>query len=104
MSSSASPFAIAVTLRIRAGAEPQAARVLGELHRHTRQEPGNLIYNAHQSLEDPRQFFLYELYVDAAALEAHRASPHFRELATGVLYPLVEERAITAYGPVAVAE
>ena len=29
---------------------------------------------------DPRRFFIYEQYKDDAALEAHRAAPHFLQM------------------------
>ena len=98
----AQPLCLTVTLRIRQGAEEEASRHLRELARQTRQEPGNLVYNAHRSLEDPQRFLIYELYRDEAALEAHRATPHFAAHATGGLYPLVEERNAVLYAPVAV--
>jgi len=51
------------------------------LQRHSRQEPGCLMYIGHQSSEDPRKFMFYEQYKDDAALEAHRATPHFLQFA-----------------------
>ncbi len=36
---------------------------------------------------------IYEQYRDEAALEAHRASPHFKQYAIGGLYQLMKERA-----------
>lgn len=47
----------------------QAAVVLGA-------EPGCLVYRAHRSTTDPELFLFYETYVDDAAFEAHRQSPH----------------------------
>jgi autoinducer 2-degrading protein len=29
---------------------------------------------------DPNRFFLYEVYRDAAAIEAHEAAPHFQRI------------------------
>ena len=42
-------------------------------------EPGCLVYRVHRSIEDPELFLFYETYVDAAAFEAHRTSPHMAE-------------------------
>jgi quinol monooxygenase YgiN len=53
----------------------QAAAVLAA-------EPGCLLYRPHRSTRDPDVFVFYEVYVDEAALEAHRQAPHltaFRE-------------------------
>ncbi len=53
----------------------------------TTKEAGNLQFAAVQHAEDPDRFFLFEVYRDEAALEAHRQMPHFlkyREATTGV--------------------
>ena len=53
-----------------------------------RDEPGCLRFDVSAVADDPNRFFLYELYADAAAFEAHKASPHFaqwRQIAERVL-------------------
>ena len=47
-----------------------------------RDEPGCLRFDVSSVAADPNRFFLYELYTDAAAFEAHKASPHFAEWRT----------------------
>ncbi len=42
-----------------------------------RDEPGCLRFDVSSVAADPNRFFHYELYTDAAAFEAHKASPHF---------------------------
>jgi autoinducer 2-degrading protein len=42
-----------------------------------RDEPGCLRFDVSAVANDPNRFFLYEIYTDAAAFEAHKASPHF---------------------------
>ena len=44
----------------------------------SRAEAGNLCYDLWVDRADPSRFVLDELYSDPSALEAHRASPHFR--------------------------
>lgn len=44
----------------------------------SRDEPGCLRFDVYQSTETAGLFWLHETYADAAALEAHRASPHFQ--------------------------
>jgi quinol monooxygenase YgiN len=56
------------------------------------EEPGCLVYRASRSLEDPDVFVLYEEYVDQAALEAHRETPHFRRLIEGTVVPVLVSR------------
>jgi len=42
-----------------------------------RDEPGCVRFDVLQDNTDPNKFFFYEVYQDAKALEAHRASAHF---------------------------
>lgn len=56
----------------------------------TRREPGCLVYEFSQLVEDESRFRVYEEWQDAAALEAHSKTPHmavFRKAlaAAGVL-------------------
>lgn len=39
-------------------------------------EPGCLDYRLHRASDDPDLFLFYETYVDDAAYQAHRRSPH----------------------------
>ncbi|HET9341261.1 MAG TPA: putative quinol monooxygenase [Casimicrobiaceae bacterium] len=39
-------------------------------------EPGCLAYRLHRANDDPDLFLFYEAYVDDAAFDAHRRSPH----------------------------
>lgn len=41
-------------------------------------EPGCLRFGVVQDRDDRNRFYLYEVYRDEAALEAHRQSPHFK--------------------------
>ena len=42
-------------------------------------EPGNLRFDVLQQEDDPNIIHLYEIYKDAAAIEAHRQTPHFKK-------------------------
>ena len=55
-------------------------------------EPGCLLYHANRSRDNADLFILYERYRDAAALEAHRATPHFQRLIEGTIVPLLDKR------------
>ncbi|WP_322031255.1 putative quinol monooxygenase [Paraburkholderia sp. J76] len=44
---------------------------------HTRKEPGNLRYDLLRRADGAPGFSLYEMYVDEAAVQAHRESAHF---------------------------
>jgi len=42
-----------------------------------RDEPGCCRFNVLQDDADPNTYYFYEVYKDEAALEAHRAAPHY---------------------------
>ena len=42
-----------------------------------RDEPGCLRFNVLQDVEDENVYYFYEVYADEAAVDAHRAAPHY---------------------------
>ena len=90
---------VAVTYIIQPGHEAEAIELFHKLTEPTRTEPGNLFYLVHRSMTDPRRFFIYEQYTDQAALDAHRASPHFAQYVTIGLFPIPESRTPELYEP-----
>lgn len=48
-------------------------------HDGSRKEPGNLRFDVLQGAEDPARFVLYEVFTSPEAVEAHRASPHYKD-------------------------
>ena len=55
-------------------------------------EPGCKFYQVSKSTENDNLILLYEHYVDAAALAAHRETPHFKSIIEGTVIPLLEKR------------
>lgn len=90
---------VAVTYVIQPGRESEAVELFARLTEATRTEPGCRMYLAHRSVSDPRRFFLYEQYDDQAALDAHRATPHFERYAKGGLFAILESRSPELYEP-----
>ena len=72
---------LAVTWMAKVGRESEVTAFFEKLSTESRKEPGCLMYQVHKHKTDPRRFFIYEQYKDAAALEAHRAAPHFLQWA-----------------------
>jgi quinol monooxygenase YgiN len=60
----------------------------------SRQEPGCLEYRVHQAAGDPREFLLYERYESMAAIDAHRSTPHFKEIVLAEVVPRLELREV----------
>ncbi len=68
---------LAVTWIANVGREAETARLFTELAIESRKEPGCVMFLVHQQKSDPARFLIYEQFRDDAALDAHRASPHF---------------------------
>lgn len=88
-----------VTYVVKQGEEQHFLEAVAQLARATRAEPGCLDYRFHRDIEEPRKFFLYELYADEHAYRAHQATEHFEKWAKGVIAGLLEERRIERYLP-----
>jgi autoinducer 2-degrading protein len=86
-----------VDMRVKPGMEEKCKELVRIMQEHSRQEPGCLMYIGHQSTEDPRKFMFYEQYKDAAALEAHRNAPYFKQHVLGGLDPIMESRSRDLY-------
>jgi (4S)-4-hydroxy-5-phosphonooxypentane-2,3-dione isomerase len=90
---------LVVTWVANPGHENEVAIIFEKLQSASRQEPGCLMYVVHRHVDDPRRFFIYEQYRDAAALEAHRNSPHFQEYAVKALRAVGERQQGDMYRP-----
>jgi quinol monooxygenase YgiN len=73
------------------GEEERLREICEEMTEPSRAEPGNVYYQANRSPENPRLFFLYELYRDEAGYEAHMASEHFTRLVKEEAIPNILE-------------
>jgi (4S)-4-hydroxy-5-phosphonooxypentane-2,3-dione isomerase len=72
---------LAVTWVAKSGKEAEVAALFSKLTEESRKERGCAMYQVHRHKTEPRRFFIYEQYKDDAALEAHRAAPHFLQFA-----------------------
>jgi autoinducer 2-degrading protein len=71
---------LVVLVRVKVRAESLAEferAILTNADAARTREPGCVRFDVCQSEDDPGQWLFYEVYKDAAAFEAHRASPHF---------------------------
>lgn len=65
-------------LTAKPGMAADLETLLRELASASRAEPGNLRWDIWRDRDDPARFILDELYVDDAAVQAHRATAHFQ--------------------------
>jgi quinol monooxygenase YgiN len=90
---------LAVTWMAKVGHEADVVSLFSKLTEESRKEPGCAMYQVHRHKTDPRKFFIYEQYKDDAALEAHRATPHFLQYARKELTKLAERVDGQLYDP-----
>ena len=82
---------LAVTWVAKAGREDEVSALFSKLTEESRKEQGCVMYQVHRHRTEPRRFLIYEQYNDDAALEAHRAAPHFLQYAKKEL-PKIADR------------
>ena len=71
-------LAIWVKVRVKAEARERfLAAIEADALGSERDEPGCMRFNVLQDAQDQNVYYFYEVYRDDAALEAHRATPHF---------------------------
>ena len=70
-------FVVMVRITAKEGEGDAIAAILQSLVSPSMAEPGMKFFMPYRSPDDPSQFFVYELYEDAAGWDSHNASSHF---------------------------
>jgi quinol monooxygenase YgiN len=92
-------YVVAATYVVREGETEAVRDALEAMVPLTRAEAACLEYRAHQSVEDPSVFFLYEEYVDEGGFKAHAQSAHFERYIKGEAWPRLESRTVVRAQP-----
>lgn len=90
---------LVVSWTAKPGKEEEVARLFAKLQDESRKEPGCLLYVAQRHQYETACFLAYEQYTDDAALEAHRATKHFLEIARGELPKIADRIDANLYTP-----
>ena len=85
-------YVVAARWIAKEGLEADVAAALGRLRAASLREPGCREYRIHREVGVSRSFFLYELYDDPSAYQAHLESQHFHEYAAQYGIPRLEAR------------
>lgn len=72
----------------------EISEMLCKLAAASRNEPGCITYIPHFVEGEACTVLIYEQFADEAALEHHRATPHFHQYAVGGLYQKMRDRQI----------
>ena len=92
-------YALIATWTAKDGEEERVEACIRRLIEPSRAEPGNRFYQPNRDPNDPRVFVFYEIFDAEAAYEAHAASEHFRAIAQGEAFPLLESREVRTLAP-----
>lgn len=86
-----SHFAIIVTVKVKPGtAAAFKPIILENAGAAVRDEPDCHRFEVLVDEDDPNTFFFYEQYTDAAALDTHRETPHYKTFRSGTADMIVE--------------
>ncbi|MFF5079159.1 putative quinol monooxygenase [Actinoplanes sp. NPDC000266] len=85
-------YVVSATWTAQPGKEGVVLDAIEKLTPPSRQEPGNLYYQAYQDPAEPTVFRLFEVYTDEDAYAAHGASEHFAEYGHGQAIPVLAQR------------
>jgi quinol monooxygenase YgiN len=69
------PTILHATFTARPGEGDRVAELLRDFAEGVRAEKGNVVFDATRLVDDPDRFFVYEVYRDEAAFQAHLAAP-----------------------------
>ena len=92
-------IAFTVSWEVREGHADTAADIIARFAPEARKEPGLEFLAVNRRATDPLRFLFYEVFRDAAAFEAHQATPHFKKLILEEAIPLLTRRERVAYTP-----
>ncbi|MFJ3619428.1 putative quinol monooxygenase [Streptomyces iakyrus] len=76
----------------REGAEDEVARLIQGYALKVRQEEGNLTFDVYTKAAAPRAYWIFEVYRDEDAFQAHLNAPYGGPF-NAALTPLIEEEA-----------
>lgn len=93
---------ITAILTAHAGKEAELFSILERMAPRCRAETGNLRWDVWRDQAQSGRFTLDELYVDDAAVEAHRSSDHYRDYAARV--PSLADRIAVVCDPALLGE
>lgn len=76
----------------REGAQDEVARLILEYAKKVREEGGNIAFDVYTRSANPRAFWIFEVYRDEGAFQAHLKAPYGGPF-NAALVPLIEEDA-----------
>ena len=94
MEASTTMITVVARWRVKEGHLDDVPAHVPELRTASLEEPGCLEYAAFRSVDTADTLLLVERYRDAAAVDAHRQSPHYGALVVEPILPLLADRRV----------
>ncbi|MCG2616003.1 antibiotic biosynthesis monooxygenase [Terrimonas sp. NA20] len=88
------PIYVFAKWQVKPGRIDTVKALLAEVALKSREEKGNLFYNAYQGNADENTVMLAEAYADQTALDEHRNSAHFQKIVVEQIVPELENREV----------
>lgn len=93
-------FVVAIEIVAKDGEEEAVARALETLIAPTMEEPDLKLFLPYRSPNDPKAFFVFELYGTETGRAAHEETDHFKQFVETTL-PRIASRKLVPYRPFA---
>ncbi len=71
---------VVAKMKAKEGSKEKLEGALIDMVSKVNGEEGTLLYTISRSQSDPKEFLIYEKYVDMDAFVHHTSTPHFKEL------------------------
>jgi len=92
---------VVAKLTAKDGMDKKLKEILVDMVSKVKEEKGTLLYSLSCSQQDPKQFVIYEKYVDMDAFIHHSSTEHFKEMSAALAPILAGAPEIGMYDEVA---
>ncbi|MBD2811605.1 (4S)-4-hydroxy-5-phosphonooxypentane-2,3-dione isomerase [Xenorhabdus sp. Vera] len=86
-----------VEINVKADKVDEFIEVFRDNHLGSIKEPGNLRFDVLRDESIPTRFYIYEAYIDEAAVAAHKKTPHYLRCIEKLEALMTEPRKKTAF-------
>ena len=87
-------YCIIVKVELKPDSRDQfLAAMLDNARASVADEPGCLVFDVLEAREEAETFYLYEIYQDPEALQAHKQTPHYQSSRT-MINDLIEKQSV----------
>ena len=81
----------------KSGMEDYVKRFLQQLMEHSQKDKGCIMYNIHQSIDNPSEFMVYMQWKNKEAFEQHNLKPEMQEFKHKLAKEMFEEQSPKTY-------